>query len=77
MEQEEAAEKLRELENEVRDLVSDLDPGLITTNTAASMNKELEIINTARNKYRKSVRKFLLDYTDKLSSPEKDQWESV
>ena len=69
-------ESLREQGSSVRDMVSDLDPAMITTDTAPCMKEELEKINHARNKFRKAVRKFLLEHSDSLSSPEKLQWEA-
>ena len=66
-------ESLREQGSSVRDMVSDLDPDMITSDTAPNMKEELEKINDARNKFRSAVRKFLVEQTDSLSSPEKLQ----
>ena len=71
-----SAAALRELETGVRDMCSDLDPDLVTSDIAPNMKEELQHINEARNVYRKGVRKFLQDHTDELSSSEKLAWES-
>ena len=73
-----AADKLalQELDTKVRDMCSDLNPELITSDSAHSMKEELQEIASARNEFRNGVRKFLVDHSDNLTSPDKLQWES-
>ena len=73
---EKAAEDLADLETKVRDMCSDCDPNLITSDSAPSMRDELEKIGETRDRYRSGVRKFVKEYADSLGSPEKLQWES-
>ena len=71
-----AAQSLKEQEVKVRDMCSDCDPDLITSDSAPSMREELTDIGSNRDQYRSGVRKFLIDYAELLSSAEKLQWES-
>ena len=58
-------------------MCDDLDVNLITSHSALSMSGELEKIEVARNNYRNTVRKFLLDFADNLSAPEAEQWKRI
>ena len=71
-----AEEALKEMEEDVRDKCSDMNPALIIVDTAAATKEELQEISEARNLYRKGVRKLLKDFASELTSPQKLQWES-
>ena len=71
-----AEEALKEMEEDVRDKCSDMNPALIIVDTAAATKEELQEISEARNQYRKGVRKLLKDFGSELTSPQKLQWES-
>ena len=64
------AQKLRKSELAVRDMCDDLDPSIITSQSAPSMNKLLEDICSARNIHRNDVRDFLDKFAANLSAPE-------
>ena len=71
-----AEEALKEMEDEVRDKCSDMNPALIIADTAAPTKEELHKISEARNEYRKGVRKLLKDFASEITSQQKLQWES-
>ena len=73
-EKEKAVEELNSLRLEAEDICDDLDPSLITTESAASMNSEIEKIEAARNNYRNKVRNFLKMFASELTTPEVNQW---
>ena len=71
-----AEAKLSLLDTRLRDMCDDLDPDLITEESAPSMEKELDKIGVAKDGYRDAVRKFLSDYAGELSGPEAAQWKA-
>ena len=52
------------------DMCSDLDPSLITTQSAPSMDKELRVISEAKDVYRNNVRNFLTSFESELTQSE-------
>ena len=52
------------------DMCSDLDPSLITTQSAPSMDKELRVISEAKDVYRNKVRNFLTSFESELTQSE-------
>ena len=69
-----AALSLKQTDLAIRDMCDDLDPNIITVQSAPSMDKELANINTARNSHRTAVREFLTKFSPELTSPEIEQW---
>ena len=74
---EKSIKSLKEKQTAVEDMCDDLDPNLITSNSASAMEREIEKIEVGRNNYRNAVRQFLQDFDGVLTDPEKEQWKSV
>ena len=71
----EAERSLRGQDVDIRNMVDDLNPALITRDSAPAMNNELKSIGEAKDKYRRDVGKYLADFAEDISGPEKAQWE--
>ena len=75
-EMEKVVSELSALRVEVEDMCEDLNPDLITADSAPSMNSELSKIEVARNTFRNSVRKLLDTFASQLSQTEAEQWKA-
>ena len=75
-ERSDAESSLRELDTQVRDMISDLSPTFITQGSAPHMERDLDKIAEVRDKFRKAVRVHLTQFDSELESTEKAAWES-
>ena len=62
-----ARSEFKQMELKISDMCSDLDPSLITKQSAPSMDKELGVIGEAKDVYRNKVRNFLTSFESELT----------
>ena len=67
---------LRLLETMVKVMCRNSPPDSITKLTALSKKAELNVISTAKDKFRTAVRAYLIKFASEISTEEKTQWEA-